>query len=205
MNPTNLIRWSGLAAMVGGVAFLMLWLLPDHLMKLLRLLGLLPENKTATDNIIYVLLMLGAMAAIAGLHLLQERSYGWAGASASLAAFVGLALLAMTMVVGYGTTGPGGESFMALLSFLSGVGLLAATVGILTLAGVTVVRGPLPWWCGVALLAGSPLSAFLGLVFLGVLGGVAMAPVGLGWVVVGYSVFRAATNRTREPSSQAEA
>ncbi len=200
MASSILIRLGGLAAMVGGVAFLLLWLPGEFLVKLLRPLGLLPENISATDNVVHVLLMLGAMAAIAALHLLQRQRYGWTGAAASLAAFVGLALLATAMVVGYGATGPAGDPFLALLSFLSGVGLLTATVGIVALGIVTMAQGMLPWWCGAALIAGSPPSVFLCVVFLGLLGGAAMVPVGAGWALVGYAVFRAGGRRTQQPS-----
>jgi hypothetical protein len=100
----------------------------------------------------------------------------------------------------FGATGSAGDPFLALVTLLFDMGLLAASAGIIALGVVTIARGTLPWWCGVALIAGSPLSVLFGLAFIGLLGEVVMVPVGLGWVVVGYAVFRAAARLRERPA-----
>jgi hypothetical protein len=67
------------------------------------------------------------------------------------------------------------------------LGWVVATVGLLVLAIVTLVIRALPWWAGLAMIAGNPLIAL----FLGPL-------LGFPWALVGYAVLRAAT---RKPSS----
>jgi hypothetical protein len=69
-------------------------------------------------------------------------------------------------------------------------GVLLATVGLVALGLVTINMGArvLPWWCGVALIGGSPPSAFLG------------RPLGGAWTLVGYALFRASTHRQMRPS-----
>jgi hypothetical protein len=145
----------------------------------------------------FVLLLLGAMAAIAALHALQRGLYGpgaWEryglGVLTSLASLVGVALI---LVGDLGDVG--GLRYQALAGLrpvamnLFLIGLLVATIGILALGIATIAARKLPWWCGAALLAGSPPIAF----FLGPL-------LGVPWALVGYAIFRAAGRRTQKPS-----
>jgi hypothetical protein len=68
-------------------------------------------------------------------------------------------------------------------------GLLVATIGILALGAATIAARKVPWWGGVALIAGSPPVA----IFLGPL-------LGVPWALVGYAVFRAAGRLPERPS-----
>jgi hypothetical protein len=162
MKRTDFIRLGGLAAMVGGGAWVAsgtssFWLSPP----------------------ILILFVVGVMAAIAALYALQRERYGlrFLVTLASLMAFVGVALL-------------GGMLYMGSSLFPVG-GLLLATVGLFALAMVTIAAKVMPWWVGVALIAGSPPFVFLW-VFPWLLG--------VPWVVVGYAVFRAGTRQTQQPS-----
>ncbi len=128
------------------------------------------------------LFLLGAMAAVAALHVLQRESYGLRGASASLAAFVGLALMLSRSFVG-----PVREVFL--------LGLLVAAVGIVILGMATLEAGVLPWWCGAALIAGSPLVGFLLYLFSEL-----AWLLGVAWALVGFAIFRAGTRHTEQPS-----
>jgi hypothetical protein len=89
------IRWCGLAAIVGGVGFAALlvfgglWYSPPDPS------GDFPPILT---SIILLLLLAGALAAIAGLHALQRERYGVWGAAASLIAFVGGTLLFLVVL-----------------------------------------------------------------------------------------------------------
>lgn len=145
----------------------------------------------------FALLLLGAMAAIAALHALQRELYGpgaWEryglGALTSLTPLVGIALILV------GDLGDiWGLRYQVLADLrpvamnLFLIGLLVATVGILALGVATIAARKLPWWCGAALIAGSPPIAL----FLGPL-------MGVPWSLVGYAVFRAGSRRTERPS-----
>jgi hypothetical protein len=185
MKRTFLIRLGGLAAMVGGVPFAALYLVR----------GLCapncPRGFEYIESVSFVLLILGAMAAIAALHVLQRQSYGSAAGFAFLA-FVGVALILVAAL---------GEAaridFLVFTLLLSG--LLLGALGIIALGIVTITAGVMPWWCGVALIAGSP---FVGL-FVGLIAEQFGFDVqwlwGVPWIVVGFAVFRAAGRRTERP------
>jgi hypothetical protein len=191
-----LIRLGGLASMVGGVVYAGVGLVEERLVEYLYYMG------NIGDGFIAVSLPLGAMAAIAAVHALQRESYGWMGTVVSLTAFVGLALATGALTVGVVSASPDLDSLFTVLI----VGLLVATVGIVLLGGLTVATGVLPRWCGVALMAGSPVGVFLtmlpsaasGGVFT--LGGAFQALGGVPWVLVGYAVFRAGGRQAQQPS-----
>ena len=182
MNRTGLIRLGGLAAMVGGVASVALWIW-------VRGDWLGSPLATPTTH----LLIVGAMAAIVSLHALQSPHYGLRGAVASLAAFLGLAMY----LVGAGVAYARGDFWLAFrdTTFLVVLGLLVATVGLIALGIVTMNVRVLPWWCGVALIAGNPLIEVFLVIFLG-----SGWLLGVPWLVVGYAVFRAAKREPERPS-----
>lgn len=158
-----------------------------------RLAEYLYYMRNIGDGFIAVLLPVGAMAAIAAVHALHRGTYGWAGTVVSLTAFVGLAVATGAITVGVVSASPDLDSLFYVLV----VGLLVATVGIVLLGGLIVATGMLPRWCGVALMAGSPVGVFLTMMLSAAsgeaftLGGVFQALGGVPWVVVGYAVFRA--------------
>ena len=87
-------------------------------------------------------------------------------------------------------------------------GVLAASVGIVGLGMiVTISTRVLPWWCGIALIAGSPPGVGILFIAISPLGMTGILPgeifcalAGIPWIVVGYAVFRAATQQTQQPS-----
>jgi hypothetical protein len=155
-----------------------------------------------------ILQPLGAMAAIAALHALQGRRYGTWGAYSAAMAFVGLALAVGALAVGVVALSYPSE----LLALLILVGLLVASVGMVLVGGLTVAGGVLPPWCGVAIMGGSPFGMFVmmapSMLFRGWPEGILWlaetlaALGGVVWILVGYSIFRAAGSRI-ERSSQA--
>jgi hypothetical protein len=196
MKRGDLIRLGGLVAMVGGVVYAGVGLVEERLAEYLYYVG------NIGGGFVAVLLPLGAMAAIAALHALHRERYGLRGALVSLTAFVGLALATGALTVGVISTSPALDSlFNALL-----IGLLVATVGLALLGGLTIATGILPWWCGVALIAGSPAGVFLTMILSAALGGTVplgaalQALGGVPWVLVGFALFRAGARLPEQPS-----
>ena len=180
----GLIQLGGLAAMVGGIVWTALFLLGDLLVRILSL-GSIEKaiQKGGLEFPVFNLWLLGAMAAIVALHVLQRGHYGSQGALASLAAFVGLAMIPVIWLY------LAGPSIPMLLTLAMGiVCLLAATVGIVVLGIVTIQAEVLPRWCGVALIAGSPPFAVL------------WPLVGVPWIVVGFAIFTAGVRQSEQPS-----
>ena len=140
------------------------------------------------------LLAFGAMAALASLHAIQRVRYGLLGTLTFLVAFVGVAMLfvsefrSLILALWQGSPGAGGVSWLFI------IGLLVATLGLIAYGAVTITAGGLPWWCGVALVAGSPL---VGLFLYSFREGLLL---GVPWAVVGYAIFRAGATRVEQPS-----
>jgi hypothetical protein len=186
MVSSNLIRLGGLLAMLGGVLHAALRLgLPEPLVRwFLNTPEPVPVDYYV-DLIDYAfttfLLPLGALSSIAALHALQGQRYGRPGALASLISFAGLAILVGGLLLG-GVSALRSEWLFIADQVLSVViiGFLAATAGLVALGIVTMAARVLPWWCGMAIIAGSPPFAWLS----GPLAGVA-------WALVGYAIFRA--------------
>jgi hypothetical protein len=216
MKHTLLIRWGGLAAMVAGVAYALQGLLVPLLVGLLvpkdavQMTLALKEEGIPPDKVIpggrimedintvfFVLLVLSVMALIASVHALQVESYGpgaveriGLGALTVLPSMLGVALI----LVGYlGDIGGLRHQVLADLRRialnLELSGWVVATVGLLVLAMVTLVVRELPWWAGLAMIAGNPLIVL----FLGPL-------LGVPWALVDYAVFRAAGRLPEQPS-----
>jgi hypothetical protein len=137
------------------------------------------------------LLLLGVMAAIAALHILQRQRYGWLGALCSLTALVGIVLLLAGAVIDT----LAGPAFEGSLWFLI-PGLLVATVGLMSLGSVTMRARVLSRWVGVLVILGSPLSYFLLIfalaVFLPFETMLSPLLVGVAWALVGYALLRKA-------------
>jgi hypothetical protein len=181
--------------MVGGVVYAGVGLVEERLVEYLYYVG------NIGDGFIAVLLPVGAMAAMAAVHALQRDSYGWRGTVVSSTAFVGLAVATGALTVGVVSASPD----LDLLFNVLVVGLLVATVGIVLSGGLTIATGILPRWCGVALMAGSPVGVFLTMLpsaaldEASTLGGAFQALGGVPWVVVGYALLQAGKRQTQQP------
>lgn len=207
MKRTSFIRLGGLAAMVGGIY----WVAGTAVLSLE--ISSIPVSQ-ALDILSYVFLSLGAMAAVVALHLLQRERYGLWGALFSLVAFVGLAMIIIFQVVNFMETVPSLDlpPLLELLGTLNIPGALLATVGLTGLGIVTLAARMLPWWCGVALMLGNPLSMFVVFALLEPLlwtlwvtaptnlTKIAWAVLGMPWIVVGYAIFRAEARLLEQPS-----
>jgi hypothetical protein len=200
MKHTSLIRFGGLAAMVGSAIFAV----NGSLFIDWRKVGF---GFASVSGFLFLLSTMAVMVAIHLLHRKWER-YGSGGTRAFFAAFVGVAL---TVGGSYFSEFMPDKAGIGHLLFLTGdlllvpVGVLVATVGILRLAVVTLRVGVLPRWGGVALFAGNPIVA-LGIYILSLIFSYLGHPsiwfwlVALPWIAVGLAVFLAAGRRTEQPS-----
>jgi hypothetical protein len=146
---------------------------------------------------VLTILLLGVLAAIAALHILQRGRYGREGALAYVVAFVGLVLIPVGWLM----------PLIAVAAPLVIVGVVAASVGIVGLGIVTIKAGVLPRWCGAAVVAGSPPFVVIEFAFASLLvaasivpGEVAWALAGVPWVLVGYALLRARARLPERPA-----
>jgi hypothetical protein len=121
---------------------------------------------------------MGALVAIADLCALGGGSGALLGALLSLGAFIGVALLLI---------GELGVSWWAML-----VGLML-TILLSPVLGVAIIRSvhPLPWWCGVALIAWGLTSGFSALSVDLAAPWLRAILVGAPLTLVGYTIYRA--------------
>jgi hypothetical protein len=172
----NLISLGGFASVVGGVAWAAAWAAQWYL-----------EINPGVKGWAFFLLLLGAMATLAALHVLQRERYGVPGTLVALMAFVGLGLMFVYELVALLT-----GQYLPGFVWVYDVGVWAATVGSWFLGAATIATRVLPWWCGAALMAGGPV-----LIAVGPILAVYLAPwVGIAWALVGYAVFRAGGRRS---------
>src|SRR5215207_687768 len=88
------IRWCGLAAIVGGVTSAALYVLGTLIYLYYSSSEEdIPPILNYMEPIYLLLLLVGALAAIAGVHALQRERYGLWGAAVSLIAFIGVTLI----------------------------------------------------------------------------------------------------------------
>ncbi len=173
MSSSDLIRWGGLAAMLGGVAWAV-----DSLLVLA-----IPE--AGWTNVVFVIAVLLVLAGLVGLHALQREDYGrvgrggfWTVTVASLAQVLGLVVFLS------------GSDALNWLVFP--VGTLAVLVGFVLYGAATLQARVLPRWCGVGLIVGPALT-----VVLGDYGGILF---GLFWLALGYVLWSRTETPARQPS-----
>jgi hypothetical protein len=195
MKRTLFIRLGGLATMVGGLAAttmgLAIWLSEPPYSRSIPYLDSASNAAIQTlVNVSDVLLIAGALAAIAALHTLHGGFYEMTGTLVSLVAFVGVVVL---LLLGLGDVLRWSPWFST--SPVGGYTLAAS--GGMGLGVVTMVRRVAPWWCGIALIVGSP-----GLAFAGLLGELFAAVVGAAWALVGFAIFRAGVHQPAQASRE---
>jgi hypothetical protein len=166
MPASDLIRWGGLAAMGGGVLFIVYSLLGVATGK--------GEESGPLDLLAilaYVLLVVG----LVGFHTLQQRNYGRigrAGLYTTIAAFLLWEVLLLTGLLGVGE---------ALPEWLVAVGVLGLLVGLVLYGAATLQARVLPRWCGILFILFMPVGILLG----------DLQPIwgGLIWLALGYALW----------------
>jgi hypothetical protein len=193
MPSSDLIRWGGLAAMLGGVAWAVSGIV--HFVLVYPAAGTGPLNSTSTYLIesAHAVAEAGMLRALLGLRARQAPAYGRLGAAGFIVAFLGTALLCAITVTAIITQDALGEALLNSI-FISGVlGLLLG----FPLLGIATLRAKvLPRWCGLLLIAHFPLFVFLFSSYGW--GGVVL---GLLWLALGYALLSAREPATGRPSS----
>ena len=168
LPPRNL----GIAGIVAGFGYLVQ-----------AVIGLMPQTEVFSGTLDYILEVVFIIALVAtifgliGLHSIAQNHYGTAGTIGFWLAVIGTGLMTISAIA----TLFAGENSLGF-AFLGGVfigGVLFTIIGYIVL-GIMVLRGKvLPFWGGLALILGFPLSMFLSPLGGGIL-------FGLGWLGVGY-------------------
>jgi hypothetical protein len=186
-TSSSWIRWSGLAAMLGGL----LWMI-GAVIHASKPQGCIAEEcafrpmreSGALDGILMLLSLLLFAAGVAGLVVLARRSgrFGMVGKTGIVIGAAGAALLVIASLVQ--AIFFGGD--FLLMPYFVIPGLLALVIG-LVLLGVAILRsGVLPRWAAALLIVGA----------LAILGSneqtsrvLLMLPLGVAWVAVGYVLW----------------
>ena len=136
MTSSNIIRWGGLAAMVGGV-FWVVW----------SLLGRV-SFEAAASPLAHGLLLLAALltlVGLVGLHALQGANYGRIGRAGFYTAAAGLLVQALAALFLMGS-----DVWEITLQWLvAPAGSLIILVGLVLYGAATLQARVLARWCGV--------------------------------------------------------
>ncbi len=183
MSSSDLIRWGGLAAMVAGVVFIVLMLIPEGP----------PGSLLYTLNrLVFIVAVLLMLVGLAGFHVLQKGNYGRIGRAGFYTVIAGApAQLVAQVVLLSGSTA---------LEFLNSVGLLVVMVGFVLYGAATLQARVLPRWCGVGFVIGLPVWVVVSMVseeYGGMLGGILF---GLLWLALGYVLWSRREASAEQPS-----
>jgi hypothetical protein len=187
MSSSDLIRWGGLAALVGGAA----WIVEG----LLTLVG--PEQGPEAvgspysypSNVVFVIAFIGTLGGLVGLHALQAPSYGKIGRAGFVAAFVGVAFMLVAVVLSIVAAGLS----IGVVDWIFGIAFLVHLVGFVLYGAATLQAKVLPRWGGVALIIALPVS-----IVLSGYGGNAL--FGLMWLALGYVLWSQRGATPEQPS-----
>lgn len=179
MSSSNWIRWGGLGAMLAGIMWIALGLIPLVILGQVALyFGGVATAEDYLLEILFSIASLGMLAGIVGFHARQAPSYGRPGTVGFYAAFIGIFFLLVSTVA---TIVVGRE----VLDWLFVMGFLGTIVGFFLLGTATLRARVLPRWCGVLLIA-----AVFGIPVYFTLGNYGGAILyGLVWLALGYAIW----------------
>jgi hypothetical protein len=186
MTPSGIIRWGGIAAMIGGA----LWVVWGLLSRAIPYAAGGPSyggllRLSAGLLLFAALLTLGGLVGLDALQGGSSRSLGRVGFYTAAVGLLAQALAAVFLLVGS----------EALLWLLAPGGSLAVVVGLALYGAATLQARVLARWCGWALIVVPPIASLLNSkVFYG-----SIALFGVLWVALGYVLWsrRGAPSRQR--------
>ena len=170
MPASDLIRWGGLAAMGGGVLFIVYSLLGVATGK---------GDEAGPLDLVAILAYVLIVVGLVGFHALQQRNYGRIG-RAGLYTTIGAIVLWEILLLG-GLLG-GGEG----LEWLVAVGVLGTLVGEVLYGAATLQARVLPRWCGVLFILLMPVTIFFGSILPSAYSTIWS---GLAWLALGYGLW----------------
>lgn len=183
-SKSDIIRWGGIAAMLGGV----LWVVWSNLFRV----SIEVAGGPFSDGLLLLAALL-TLAGLVGLHALQVGNYGRIGRAGFYTAAVGLlvqALAALVLLMG------SEASFLQWL--VAPVGSLTVLVGLLLYGAATLQARVLARWCGLALIVVPPIAFYMNSkVFYG-----SLALYGVLWVALGYVLWSRRSKLTRQEPSR---
>ncbi len=187
MSSSDLIRWGGMAAMLSGVLFVVIFLI-----------GLvIPEPLPGSfsdilTSVLFIVALLLLLVGLTGFHALQKGNYGRIGRVGFYTVIVAalVQILAQVVLV-LGSTA---------LEDLDLLGLLGVMVGFVLYGAATLQARVLPRWCGVGFIVGLPVWVAVSVVlggFGGSLGGILF---GLLWLALGYTLWSRSSTAVERPA-----
>lgn len=180
MTDAWLIRFSVLISMLTGVW----WMLTDLARRISPDADDWDCNSRADylTNAIGAVTFLATSVAILGVYVVQRERFGWSGKLGSLAAVTGTFVAGINNPIEH----CGGVEAMGFFVWVPAV--LLWLLGSLIMGAATLRARLLPYWSGIALIAGT---------LVGVLAfnSVGLIAYGLGWLVVGNGVRLAQSDR----------
>jgi hypothetical protein len=188
-RSSNLIRGAGIAAAAAGLIFVVLALSnPQGEVGL----SFVPDVLGA---VLFIVALLGQLAGMVGLYLLQRVHDGRLGTVGSLVALVGFVLLPISIVSLRFVGEMGG--IVLVLALLIAAALIAFFIG-QVLSGIAILRmRRLPTWFGVLLIVGLIIPGILlgiGQTLIGILA------YGIFWILVGYALLSTGDAQAHRPT-----
>lgn len=189
MTPSRLIRWTGLAAMLGAVVWWTSWILNGFTRDgAVAVLGLSERGWRTVANAALVFFICG-LAGIAAAHASRAGKVAFVGFLTTLLGLV--AMLAGNVIEFWVAHDPGG--FMIL------VGLFVQPIGLILLGFPVFKANVLPRWSRpVPLGFGAILGLMLVVLMVRLAAGIrvqekllaaVIMTIGLGWMVLGYALW----------------
>ena len=179
MSSSDLIRWGAVGALLAGIAWLALGLIPLVILGQVALyFGGVATAEDYLLEILFSIATLGMLAGIVGLHAREAPNYGRLGTAGFFAAFVGVFFLLASTVA---TILAGRE----VLDWLFILGFVGSLVGFVLFGAATLRARVLPRWYGILLsvaVFGIPVYFALGNY-----GGAIL--YGLVWLGLGYGLW----------------
>jgi hypothetical protein len=175
MSSSDLIRWGGLAAIAGGVV----WVVDSGLL----LLDMPPES--VMNDVLFIVAALFTIGGVVGFHAVQKDDYGRIGRGGFWTVVVATLALAVGLIVSLL-----GSTVLERLELFP-VGTFAVFVGFALYGVATLQARVLPRWCGMGLIVGPFM--FL----IGDFGGILF---GLLWLALGYTLWSQGDTSVGQPS-----
>jgi len=168
MSSSDLIRWGALAAITGGVVWVVYGLLTPAI------------RESAVIDALFIIAALCTVGGFVGFHALQKDDYGRIGRGG----FWTVVVATLVIVVGLIVELVGSMTIEEPFVILSPVGTLAVFIGFVLYGAATLQARVLPRWCGIGFIVGPSLFVLGDL--LGAFGGILF---GLLWLALGYVLW----------------